>query len=430
MKIVKLVAENVKRLRAVSIEPDGSTVVIRGNNAQGKSSVLDAIAYALGGKSLIPTKVIRDGETEAVVSIETDDGLKIERRWASNDRSVLEIRAADGSKVTSPQAMLEGLVGRLSFDPLAYLSMTPVKQLEALQKVVGLDFRELDESRKKAYDERTEVNRRVHHATIQLEPLRDFSDTEPVSLADLSEKVAVLSARRAEEQDAGRKLKALAEDRKSSKSRAAAQETRIAQLRKQLEQEVAQLQVLLAESERFDRVDSTELEAKANHEIETLSELDAVKAEIRNVEKINESARKVAERKRLEKVLADVTGESETLTKIIEKIDTKKLALIEAAKFPVPGLSFAAEGVLFNGQPFDQSSQAEKLRVSLAMGLALNPTLKVLLIRDASLLDENSMALVGKMADEHGAQVWLEVVGKHGVGIVIEDGAVEAPEPI
>lgn len=425
MKIVKLEAENVKRLRAVSIEPDGSVVVVRGNNGQGKSSVLDSIAYALGGKSLQPAKVIRDGEKEAIVRVELD-GLTIERKWTSNDRSVLEVRAADGSKVSSPQTMLDSLVGRLSFDPLAYLSMPPAKQLEALQKVVGLDFRELDEQRKRAYDERTEVNRKVNHTKIQLEPLRDFSDTEPVSLAELSDQVAALSSRRADEQAAAKKLKALVDDRRAAAHRVKAQETRLENLRRQLEQESAHLQELMLEAERLERTDTSELQAVADHELETIEELETVKAKIKDAELINERARKVAERRRLEKVLSDHEGESYALTKQIEKIDAIKLSKIEAARFPVPGLSFGEVGVLYNGQPFEQASQAEKLRVSLGMGLALNPTLKVLLIRDASLLDEKSLQLVAEQAAEAGAQVWLEVVGKNGIGIVIEDGEVEA----
>jgi len=425
MKIVKLEAENVKRLRAVSIEPDGSVVVVRGNNGQGKSSVLDSIAYALGGKSLQPAKVIRDGEKEAIVRVELD-GLTIERKWTSNDRSVLEVRAADGSKVSSPQTMLDSLVGRLSFDPLAYLSMPPAKQLEALQKVVGLDFRELDEQRKRAYDERTEVNRKVNHTKIQLEPLRDFSDTEPVSLAELSDQVAALSSRRADEQAAAKKLKALVDDRRAAAHRVKAQETRLENLRRQLEQESAHLQELMLEAERLERTDTSELQAVADHELETIEELETVKAKIKDAELINERARKVAERRRLEKVLGDHEGESYALTKQIEKIDAIKLSKIEAARFPVPGLSFGEVGVLYNGQPFEQASQAEKLRVSLGMGLALNPTLKVLLIRDASLLDEKSLQLVAAQAAEAGAQVWLEVVGKNGIGIVIEDGEVEA----
>lgn len=425
MKIVKLEAENVKRLRAVTIEPSGNVVQIRGNNGQGKTSVLDSIAMALGGKTLQPPRPIREGEDEAIVRV-TLDGLTITRKWTSNERSTLEVRDANGDKVSSPQTLLESLVGRLSFDPLAYLNFKPADQLVALQKVVGLDFSELNEQRKKAFDERTEVNRKVHHTKVQLEPLRDFSDTQPVSIAELSAQVLTLTTRQGEERAAAQKLKAHAAEVSAAEKRVSAQEQRLEALRRQVEQESAALQELKLDAERLGRVDLSELRAIADNEIETIGELDTLKAKIRDAEKINESARKVAERARLEKVLADHEGESDTLTRQIEKIDAMKRAAIEAAKFPVDGLSFADAGVLYNGQPFEQASQAEKLRVSLGMGLALNPKLKVILIRDASLLDETSMRLVAEQAEAAGAQVWLEVVGKNGVGIVIEDGAVEA----
>jgi len=107
------------------------------------------------------------------------------------------------------------------------------------------------------------------------------------------------------------------------------------------------------------------------------------------------------------------------------KAQTK--AQLAAAKFPVEGLSFDEAGVLFNGIPFPQASAAEKLRVSVAMGIAMNPEFKVMLIRDGSLLDETNLATVAKMAAKSGAQVWIERVGKgKECQVIIEDGYVEA----
>ena len=102
-----------------------------------------------------------------------------------------------------------------------------------------------------------------------------------------------------------------------------------------------------------------------------------------------------------------------------------------AAAFPVVGLGFNDNGVTFNGVPFSQASSAEQLRVSVAMGLALNPTLRVVLIRDGSLLDDDSLAMVATMAAEKDSQVWIERVG-HGeeTSVVIEDGAVMAQKAV
>lgn len=102
MKIVKLEAENFKKLRAVEIAPSGAVVEIRGANEAGKTSVLDSIAAALGGEKLCPAQPIRRGADRARVAVELDDGLVVERRWGA-------------------QKLLDGLVGRLSFDPLAFL---------------------------------------------------------------------------------------------------------------------------------------------------------------------------------------------------------------------------------------------------------------------------------------------------------------------
>jgi hypothetical protein len=92
----------------------------------------------------------------------------------------------------------------------------------------------------------------------------------------------------------------------------------------------------------------------------------------------------------------------------------------------VPGLALGESGPTFNGVPLSQASGAERLRVSVAIGLALNPRLRVLLVRDASLLDENSLRLVAEMAQDAGAQVWLERVGDGDPGaVIIADGQVQ-----
>jgi hypothetical protein len=114
------------------------------------------------------------------------------------------------------------------------------------------------------------------------------------------------------------------------------------------------------------------------------------------------------------------------LEKKIETLRGKRDKMILDAKFPVVGLGVTENGVTYQDIPFSQASQAEQLRVSVAMGLAMNPTLKLLLIRDGSLLDDANLAEVARMADEAGAQILMERVGKDArTSIVIEDGMVE-----
>ena len=110
----------------------------------------------------------------------------------------------------------------------------------------------------------------------------------------------------------------------------------------------------------------------------------------------------------------------------LDQIDLDKSAALAETKKPIDGLSFDANGVTFVGIPFGQCSSAEQLRVSVAMALAMNPKLKVLLIRDGSLLDENSLKILSEMAEASDAQVWMERVSKGGeVSVIIEDGEVK-----
>jgi len=149
-----------------------------------------------------------------------------------------------------------------------------------------------------------------------------------------------------------------------------------------------------------------------------------VAEQLEQLEQTNDAVRHNKLREELAAQLEAKRKESAELSKTIEDVDREKAETLAAVRFPVDGLGFDASGVTLHGVPLEQASSAEQLRVSLGMGLALNPDLKVLLIRDGSLLDEKSLQLVAEQADAAGAQVWLEVVGAQGVGVVIEDGSV------
>ena len=123
--------------------------------------------------------------------------------------------------------------------------------------------------------------------------------------------------------------------------------------------------------------------------------------------------------------LSDFEASAEQYDNGIKEIDSRKVKLLQEADLPVPGLGVDDEGVTFNGVPFIQASAAERLRVSVAMAMAANPEVRVICIKDASLLDADSRKLLADMAAEHDYQIWYEVVGDGGpTGIVIEDGEV------
>jgi DNA repair exonuclease SbcCD ATPase subunit len=423
MKIIRLEAENVKRLRAVRIEPTGDLVVIGGRNAQGKTSVLDAIEMALGGTKAIPEVPIRRGEDSARVVLQLDgpDGLTVTRRFTSKG-SYLDVRKADGSKPASPQALLDSLCNRVAFDPLSWIRSKPAEQAETLRRLVGIDFTAADAERKRLYDLRTDANRQAKQEAAAADGMGIIqAPDEPISVAGL---MAELRRRQDINRDVSARMQRFGEQQK-----------RLMDLQRQAnetEAEIQRLKTKLGElrercqkGEAWVATEQTELD-----KIETGSmsaDVGEVERQIADSERINAAVRnKQQQRQHRDHAQAEEDKAAE-LTKAIDKIDEQKAATLAAAAWPIPGLGFdAAGGVTFNGLPLDQASGMEQNRIAVAIGLALNPKLPVILIRDGSLLDEDAMRAVAQQATAAGAQVWLERVGKGAeCSVVIEDGEVE-----
>lgn len=413
MKIVALDSENVKRLKAVHIEPDGSLVLIGGKNEQGKSSVLDSIAYALGGKDLIPTRPLRDGAESGKVRVQLDGpGLVVTRTFTEAGGGTLRVENAEGAVYRSPQRMLNELVGALTFDPLAFANAKPREQLEMLRQVVGLDFSEHDRERQAVYDARREVNRDVKRleGAVQSMPYHEDAPEAEVSAAALADELQAAEA---------------------SETAVRSAEGNVAGA----EQALSDTDEEIADLERKLHVARETRERRAGYVEEAKKALGTRRSEVVESEPIRERLRAVDEQNRLHRENAERAARKAELeerrtksaeqTKRLEELDAEKERRLAEAPFPVEGLGFAAEGVVFKGVPFEQASGAERIQVSVAMGLALNPRCRVLLIRDGSLLDEEHLRLVAKLAEEKDAQVWIERVGdRDASAVVIEDGQV------
>jgi hypothetical protein len=392
VRITGFHAENFKRLKAVDITPDANTVVIAGRNAQGKSSVLDGIMAAIGGKagSKELVRPIRDGESKASVVVELDD-LVVERKWTPSGSTVTVSPKGGNARLNSPQAVLDKLFGALSFDPLAFAEAEPKKQVDTLIDLIGREkFDDLAARHKQAYDERTEVNREVKSLRSRLDALgtasivAEYVDPRTLSL----ELEAAIELERARD-----------EWQRIEDSIIAAREQ--------------QAKLVSAASDVQQKVGP-----RPSGDVRTA---------LANVEQNNEAARRVAQRNELDHSFSSATQESLRLNDEIESIANERSSLISSADLPVAGLSFDDEGVEYNGVPFVQASAAERLKVSVAMAMALNPELKVICIRDASLLDDESKQALVDMAVEHDYQIWYEVVGDGGeIGVIIEDGEVKA----
>ena len=426
--IVSLQSENVKRIKAIRIQPDGALVVISGDNGAGKTSVLDSIEYALGGEKSLPPEAIRRGEKGARVVIDLGD-LVVTRKWTPKGTS-LTVAAKDGARYPSPQAILDKLVGSLSFDPLAFAKMKPAAQLETLRRLVGLDFTAAEAERKRLYDERTLVNRQADQAKARTAamPQHDDAPAEPVSLSDLLAEQDGLNAKLRERDALAAQANERTREREQALFNVATADDRVSEIDAKIADLQKKREAWAAAKQRAEQAaaDAKDAQVQAQAAVDAFAEPDFadVRRRIGEVEQTNAKVRENADRAKAQREADEHKAKSDALTAKIDALDKAKAAAIAAAAFPVEGLSVGESGVTFADLPFEQASGAEQLRVSLAMGIALNPKLRVLLIRDGSLLDAESLAIVAEMAQAAGAQVWLERVGKGAGGVVIEDGEV------
>lgn len=398
MKITQLTISNVKRIRAIDITPGGTVQIVGGRNAQGKSSVLDAIWLALGGgaASKATARPIRDGEDTASVRLDLGDYL-VTRTW-TGDKSTLTVTSPDGAKFSSPQKKLDGLIGSLSFDPFAFTLLPAKAQRDQLLSLVDLPFDPADLDRRRAaiFEERTEVGRQGKAIGLIPALIPDVPNTEVSSAAILAELREAQDAERTNE---------------AAYQRAA---------RAQGAREQAEAALEAARTE-----EAAALEAfKALPEVPDTA---AIEQRLASVDETNRAVRANQDAATKQARFDELYAEYATLSDQLAALDREKAAGLEAATFPVPGLGFDADGVTYQDVPFSQASSAEQIRVSLAMAMALNPELRVIRILDGSLLDSDNLNLIADMATEHDYQLWIERVGDADAdAIIIEDGLVRA----
>ena len=441
MRIVQLQAENVKKLKAIQIKPEGNVIKITGANEQGKTTVLDCIWMALGGKKAVPEVPIRKGEKTAKIMLDIGD-LVITRSFTeAND--YIKVENKQGAQFKSPQGILDKLIGKYSFDPLAFSKADKKTQVNTLLELVNIAVDEnklqeisgvkvartenpldmLNAAYKTVFDNRTIVNREVEAAKGALLTYgTDIEKTEPISASELMAEKDELERQNRENQ----KKRDAVENQLRAINALKADENKIVSEIEQLEQRIQQLKDALSGKQ----AEITEAEASyqtASQVLETLidNDLTDIKERIRNADETNRKANTWKEWQRAQATFEGKQNESNALTDKLTKITAYKNELVKSAKFPIEGLDFGNGGVLYQGLPFEQASSAQKLQVSLAIAMALNPDLRVIRIDDGSLLDKKHMAIIEEMAKENDFQIWMECVDESGkVGVYIEDGEV------
>ncbi len=489
-RIVSLNIENFKKISAVSIVPgDSNTILVGGKNYAGKTSCLDAIQAALAGKAAMPVKPLREGETSGCIRIDLGD-LIVERRFTESG-STLKVMSAQGASFSSPQKLLDEVYCRLSFDPLKFLSMESKDQFRTLVELIGIDITEIDAESKEIYESRTAVNRLLKEAQADVDRIpaivgedqlpdvkpdpadlmnrlneamrvRDLYKAHDDRIAKLLDSQSSNVATRQTYVDGIAGLDAIwatkAEEfgKKSDADRQTLHDRHKREMEEMVSRhrnEVASQQASvtsgfdsLMQSKQDARdglqrlLDSTEAELRANSEgiasLESMArqpheDIDQLRAALTTANTHCTTWDAVVAKRVKENILRKRQAESDSLTRELDVLAERKRKILADAKYPISGLAVSEDGtVLFEGVPFSQSSRAQQIRTSVAIGIAMNPALRVLLIRDGSLLDDDNLSIVREMADAADAQIWIERVGnKDESAIIIEDGHIAGVEP-
>lgn len=421
MRILELQAENFAKLKVVSIRPASHLVQVTGKNRQGKTSVLNAIWTGLKGVRVapgMPVAPIRDGEERARLELKLGDErpeVIVTRVFTADGEGgythALRVTSGEGTPFKKPQEVLDALLGTIAFDPLSWARMDDEAKLAAMRPLVpAVDFDGMKAANAEDYEARTTANRKAKDARA-----RAAGITLPPGAVPPTVDVSALE----EELAGSAQFNADVEGRKANRAAALRQV-------EEREAEIERMRALIAEHEEW--IGATMARLNDAPPLPDLKDILAIRAKLQEARTGNEVAAKAAARHVLIQEANEAEGESERLTASIDTRDAEMAAAVGQAVGSVPGLAYAAERLTLNGQPFTMASDAEQLEASILIAGLLNPTLRVIRVRDGSLLDEDALDALAEMAERLDLQVWVERVDSSGaVGFVMEDGELKGP---
>lgn len=403
VKINELLIENVKRVKAVQFEPsaDGLTI-IGGRNGQGKTSVLDAIAWALGGNNYKPSVPERDGAlVPPNLHIELSNGLIVERKGKN---STLKVTDPNGNK--SGQQLLNEFVSTLALDLPKFINGSDKDKADSLLKILGIGdvLAQLDTKENQLYAQRTEVGRiadRKKKAADEM-PMYPNVPKEPVSATELIKEQQEILARNGENEQ--KRQNAARYERMLAEAQIAFDEAKAA-LQK------AEQDCLTARKSAEDLHDESTAELEKN-----LAEIEALNIKIR-ANSTKEAAEVEAN---------NLQQEYDGLTEQIESVREERNKLLDSAELPLPGLSVKDGKLIYNNMPWDGMSGSDQLKVATAIVRKLNPQCGFVLMDKLEQMDLETLQEFGTWLKQEGLQVIATRVSTGDeCSIIIEDGMVK-----
>ena len=406
MKINKLEIENVKRVKAVKIEPTANGLtIIGGKNNQGKTSVLDAIAWALGGDRYRPSQAQREGSViPPNLHIVMNNGLIVERRGKNSD---LKVTDPNGKK--AGQQLLNEFVEQLALDLPKFMEATSREKAQTLLQIIGVGPRlaDLERQEKELYNERTYIGRTADQKEKYAKEQPYYPDVPsvPVSASELIRQQQEILAQNGENQ-------------------------RKRERRHQLEQEyqsvTEQIQALLAKQGQLEADLKIARETSEGLTDRSTAELEE---NISNIEEINRKVRANLDKDKAEEDAKGYREQYKRLTAQIEEIRSQKTDLLKEADLLLPGLGVEDGELVYHGQKWDNMSGSEQLKVSTAIVRRLNPECGFVLLDKLEQMDLDTLHEFGQWLEQEGLQAIATRVSTGGeCSLIIEDGYVAGQE--
>lgn len=440
LTVLRAQVYNIKRVRFIDITPtDGPVTVISGRNRQGKSSFLQAIEWLFGGKVKIKSlEPIHRGQQIGRIYVELGKAggpvelqITCTLRKKDDDEIVhsLTVEAPNGATWSAGQTLLDSLRGDLTFDPVTFLRMDPKQQFDALRPFVDYDFDEHKRLQDADYEERRRINREKERARKAAETIVVPPDTpdEPIDVSALAQELKEAGefntqiVRRANNRQIKRN------ESETLKQQAQQHRDRAAELRAQADELDRQADAKLEEAAAIDKLiaDAPPLPEPKN--------VEAIQKKIDAAAAINRAVADKQRKKQLSTEADEYERQSDELTARMAERENAKREAIAKAHLPIDGLGFGDGYLTLNGFPLADASQAELIDACTAIAMALNPTLKLILIRDGNALDSEMRDRIAQHAAKHGYRIFIErVEAESSESITIENGVVqgtEVPDP-
>lgn len=391
MKVESVEVKNFKAIAHEKIDIKGSNVYVLGKNGVGKSSFLDAIFRIINGGDM-PAKLVKEGEEKGYVDITLDNGIIIKAKFNSkNEKVSISVESADGAAYKSPRTMLDEMAGVIDFDINEFFNKTPQKQIDFIKHLVGIDFTDLDDEKKKAFDERTVINAKV----------KDLESKQVFFKEPIAEEKPI-DAIQKEISEASEKNKNIADVKSRNNSR---------------KETIAKLKSELSDLEEKERAATEWLEAFENQPVDT----EELQASITKAIALNDEVKKSLQAKKLYDELKAAVESQTILNDKLKEIEETKRRVISEASMPVDGLSFSDNELFYNGLPFDknQINTAQQIIIGLQINMALLKDIKIARF-DGSLLDASNIEMVEAWAKENDLQLFVEFVERNSEGLKIE----------